>query len=69
MQARLEGRRLELEQSEIEAEKMATQRHDYFSDWSEQEQEKFKVEQSAMWALIPEQFRAKAERLAKGSYS
>lgn len=45
------------------------QRHIYFSDLPVQEQEKFKREQEQMWSLIPEQFRAKAERLARGEYS
>lgn len=67
-QARAEGRRLELEPSEHEAEVMASQRQDYFSDWSKPEQERFKTEQQGMWSLIPVQFREKAERLARGSY-
>lgn len=44
------------------------QRHDYLSDWSELEQEKFRAEQQRMWALIPAEFRARAEHLARGGY-
>lgn len=68
-QARAEGRRLDLEPSEQEAQVLDNQRHIYFSDLPVQEQEKFKREQEQMWSLIPEQFRAKAERLARGEYS
>lgn len=68
-QARADGCRLRLELSEYEAEVLATQRQDFFSDWSEQEQEKFKREQGAMWDLIPPEFRQKAERLARGGYN
>lgn len=67
-QARAEGRRLTLEMSDAEQEWLDTQRQDYFSDWSDAEKERFKTEQSAMWDLIPAQFRQKAERLARGGY-
>ncbi len=67
-QARAEGRRLALEMSDAEAEWLDNQKHDYFSDWSDSERQRFKAEQSSLWNLIPEQFRAKAERLAKGGY-
>lgn len=67
-QARMEGRRLDLEMSDYEAEVLDSQKHDYFSDWTPQEQERFKMEQDSMWALIPEKFRQKAERLARGGY-
>jgi hypothetical protein len=65
-QARAEGRRLDLEPSEQEQAALDAQRHDYMSAWTPQEQEKFKAEQEQMWSLIPEEFRAKAERLARG---
>lgn len=65
-QARAEGRRLDLEPSEQEAQVLDNQRHIYFSDLPEQEQEKFKAEQDRMWAMIPEEFRARAEKLARG---
>lgn len=44
------------------------QRHDYLSDWSPEQQERFKAEQKHLWSLIPEQFRGRAEHLAKGGY-
>jgi hypothetical protein len=65
-QARAEGRRLELEPTEQEQELLNTQREEYMSDWSESRQEQFKSEQSHLWNLIPEQFRGRAEHLAKG---
>lgn len=65
-QARSEGRRLQLEQSEIEQQWWDHQKQDYFSDWSDSERERFKSEQSSMWSLIPPEFRAKAEALARG---
>lgn len=65
-QARSEGRRLQLEQSEHEREIMDSQRHDYFSDWGEDEQQKFRQEQDSLWSMIPEQFRERARRLARG---
>lgn len=65
-QARAEGRRLQLDMSEREAEAFDSQRHEYLSDWTDAERERFKTEQSSLWNLIPEQFRAKAERLARG---
>ena len=68
-EARAEGRRPDLEMSDYEAEVLQTQRQDYFSDWSEQDRERFKAEQANLWATIPEKFRAKAERLARGGYN
>lgn len=68
-QARAEGRRLQLEMSEREAEALDSQRHEYLSDWTDAERERFKAEQGQLWNLIPEQFRAKAERLARGGLS
>lgn len=65
-QARAEGRRLDLEPSEQEAEVLDQQRHIYFSDLSQQEQEKFKSEQDRMWAMIPPEFRDRAEKMARG---
>lgn len=67
-QARAEGRRLDLEPSEQEAQVLDNQRHIYFSDLPAQEQERFKAEQDRMWAMIPEEFRERAERLARGGY-
>lgn len=67
-QARAEGRRLDLEPSEQEAEMLDRQRHDYFSDWTPAEQERFKSEQEKMWNMIPAEFRERAERLARGGY-
>lgn len=67
-EARREGRRLrDVELSEKEAAILDAQRHDFFSDWSEQEKEKFKAEQASMWSLIPEHLRGKAARLASGN--
>lgn len=54
--------------SDYEAEVLETQRQDYFSDWTSSEQERFKAEQANLWNTIPEKFRAKAERLAKGGF-
>jgi hypothetical protein len=65
-QARAEGRRLDLEPTEQEQELLNTQREEYMSDWTPEQQERFKSEQARMWALIPEQFRGRAEHLAKG---
>lgn len=67
-QARAEGRRLDLEPSEQEQEALNKQRHDYLSDWSPEQQERFKTEQEKLWSLIPEQFRGRAEHLARGGY-
>lgn len=68
-QARAEGRRLDLEPSEQEAQVLDNQRHVYFSDLPQQEQEQFKAEQDKMWGLIPPEFRARAELLARGQMS
>lgn len=65
-EARLEGRRYEESISEMEMETLDSQRHDYLSDWTLEEQERFKSQQSAMWALIPAEHRTKAERFARG---
>jgi hypothetical protein len=66
LQAREDGYRYQESISDKEAEALDAQRHEYFSDWTPQEQERFKSEQSAMWAQIPEHLRAKAERMARG---
>lgn len=66
MQAREDGRRYQETITDKEAEALDAQRHEYFSDWTPQEQERFKAEQSAMWAQIPEHLREKAERMARG---
>jgi hypothetical protein len=66
LQAREDGYRYQESISDKEAEALDAQRHDYFSDWTPQEQERFKSEQSAMWAQIPEHLRGKAERMARG---
>ena len=68
MQARAEGRRLHLEPNEEEAEFLDRQRHDYVSDWSDAERERFNSERDKMWAMIPPEFRERAEQLAKGGY-
>jgi DNA-binding MarR family transcriptional regulator len=68
IQARAEGRRLVLEMSEAEAEALDSQRHEYLSDWTDVEREKFKREQGQLWDLIPAEFRQKAERLARGGF-
>lgn len=65
-QARAEGRILRLEMSEREAEALDSQRHEYLSDWTDAERERFKAEQDRLWKLIPEEFRSRAERLARG---
>lgn len=66
-EARRAGRRnATLEMTQREAEVLDHQGHDYFGDWTPMEQERFKAQQGAMWELIPEKFKAKAERLATG---
>lgn len=67
-QARAEGRRLELEPTEQEQELLSTQREEFISDWSEGQREEFERERNRMWALIPEEFRGRAEHLARGGY-
>lgn len=67
-QARAEGQRLGLEPSEQEAEFLDRQRHEYLSDWTPSEQERFKAEQDKLWALIPEQFRSRAQKMATGQW-
>jgi hypothetical protein len=66
MEARRDGQRLCDEISEKEFEVLETQGHEYLSDWTESERERFKAQQSQLWALIPEKFRQKAENLARG---
>jgi hypothetical protein len=65
-QAREQGYRLDLEPTEQEQELLATQREEFTSDWSESQREQFDRERSKMWGLIPEEFRERAERLARG---
>jgi hypothetical protein len=68
-QARAEGRRLEVQLSDAEAEWMNHQRPEqYLSDWTDAERERFTREQERLWAMIPEQFRLRAEKLAKGGF-
>ena len=65
-QAREQGYRLDLEPTEQEQELLSTQREEFTSDWSESQREEFNRERDRMWGLIPEQFRSRAEHLAKG---
>lgn len=67
-QARAEGRKLGLEPNEVEAEILDQQQHVYLSDWTPSEQERFKSEQDKLWELIPEQFRSRAEKMARGQW-
>ncbi len=67
-QAREDGQRLELDLNEAEREALDAQRHDYFSDWTSGERERFKAEQASLWSTIPEKFRGKAEKYAKGGH-
>lgn len=68
-QAHAEGRRLDLEPNEVEAEILDSQKHHYFSDLSPDEQDRFKREQERLWATIPAEFRDRAERMAKGGWN
>lgn len=67
-QAHAEGRRLDLEPNEVEAEILDSQKHHYLSDLSPDEQDRFRREQDALWNTIPEQFRDRARHLARGGY-
>lgn len=68
-QARAEGRKLGLEPNEVEAEILDQQQQLYLSDWTPSEQERFKAEQDKLWALIPEQFRQRAQKMARGQWA
>jgi hypothetical protein len=66
-EARAEGQRLlDVELTEKESQVLDRQDQQFFSDWSDSEKEKFKAHQSQLWAMIPEKFRASAERYARG---
>lgn len=65
-EARADGRRYQESITDAEAEALDAQRHEYFSDWTPAEQERFTSQQSAMWSLIPPKFAQKARRLARG---
>jgi hypothetical protein len=66
MEARRDGQRAYSDTTEKEFEVLETQGHEYLSDMSDAERERFKNQQSQLWNLIPEKFRQKAENLARG---
>lgn len=49
-----------------EQDRLDRQDHVWLSDMSPEEQERFRNEQSALWAQIPEHLREKARRMAEG---
>lgn len=66
-EARWDGRTTPNSATQEELEALNAQRHDYFSDWSDEEKAKFESERAAMWAQIPPHLRQKAEKLARGA--
>lgn len=61
------GRKLKIERTPEEQQRLDSQDHVWLNDLSPEEQEKFRNEQNAMWAQIPAHLRDKARRLAEGS--